>query len=64
MIKICFKRFVKNKDFTNKDINLERFRSLQSNMSSIVETTKPQYFSKIANKLSGPSISSKIYWSV
>ena len=33
-------------------------------MSSLIETSKQEYFSKIAEKLSDPSISSKIYWSI
>ena len=35
-----YKRFVKNKDFTNSSRDLERFRSLQSNLSSLIETKK------------------------
>ena len=55
---------MKNRDFTNNDINLERFRSLQNNLANTIETTKQQYFAKIAKKLSDPNISSKTYWSI
>ena len=33
-------------------------------MSNLIETSKQKYFSKIAKKLSDPSISSKTYWSI
>ena len=41
---------MKNKDFTNNDSNLERFRSLQNNLTNTTETTKQQYFARIAKK--------------
>ena len=47
-----------------KEFHWERFYLLQSNLESLIETTKQQYCSKNANKLSDHSISSKIYWSV
>ena len=31
-------------------------------MSSLIETSKQEYFSRIAKKLSDPSVSSKTYW--
>ena len=37
---LFYQRFVKNKDFTNNDSNLERFRSLQNNFISTTETAK------------------------
>ena len=43
---------------------LENFSSLQENLSSLIETSKQEYFSKIAEKLSDPNISSKTYWSI
>ena len=61
---LFYQHFVKNTDFTKNDINLERFCSLQNNLTNTVETTKQQYFAKIAKKLSDPNISSKTYWSV
>ena len=61
---LFYQRFVKNADFTNDEINLERFRSLQNNLNNAIETTKQQYFAKIAKKLSDPNISSKTYWSI
>ena len=56
-------RFVKNTDFTNNDSNLERFRSLQNNLTNTTETIKRQYFAKVGKKLSDTNISSKTYWS-
>ena len=61
---LFYQRFVKNTDFTNNDSNLERFRSLQNNLTITIETAKQQYFAKIAKKLSDPNISSKTYWSI
>ena len=61
---LFYQHFVKNTDFTNNDINLERLRSLQNNLTNTIETTKQQYFAKIAKKLSDPTISSKTYWSI
>ena len=43
--------FVKNTDFTNNHSNLERFHSLQNNLTNTIETTKQQCFAKIAKKL-------------
>ena len=37
---LFYQRFVKNKDFTNNDSNLERFHSLQNNFFNTIETTK------------------------
>ena len=50
------------KDFVNNSSNLERLSFLQRNLSSLIETSKQEYFSKIAKKLCDPSISSKTYW--
>ena len=61
---LLYQSFVKNTDFTNNDINLERFRSLQNNLSNTIETTKQQYFVNIAKKLSDNNMSSKTYWSI
>ena len=47
-----------------KEFHWERFYLLQSNLEILIETTKQQYCSKIANKLSDLSISSRIYWSI
>ena len=44
------------KGFVNNSSNLEK--------SSLIETSKQEYFSKNAKKLSDPSISSKTYWSI
>ena len=44
--------------------NLETFSSLQNKLSSLIKTSKQEYFSKIAKKLSDASISSKTYWSI
>ena len=57
-------RFLKYKDFTNHESNLEWFRSFQNNLTNTIETTKQQYFAKMSEKLSDPNISSKIYWSI
>ena len=56
-----YKCFVENKGFTSKGSSLERerFHSAQNNLIIITETTKQQYFSKIANKISDPHTSSK-----
>ena len=62
--KLAFKRFVNKKAFVNNRSNLERFSSLQNKLSNLIETSKQKYFSKIAKKLSDPSISSKTYWSI
>ena len=48
----------------NNNSNLERFSSLQRNLSSLIEISKQEYFSKIAKKLSDPNASSKTYWSI
>ena len=61
---LLYQSFVKNTDFTNNDINLERFRSLQNNLSNTIEATKQQYFVNIAKKLCDNNISSKTYWSI
>ena len=50
------------KDFVNNSSNLERLSFLQRNLSSLIETSKQEYNSKIAKKLCDPSISSKTYW--
>ena len=57
-------RFLKYKDFTNHESNLEWFRSFQNNLTNTIETTKQQYFAKMSEKLSDPNITSKIYWSI
>ena len=44
---LFYQRFVKNTDFTNNDSNLERFCSLQNNLTITIKTAK-QYFTKIA----------------
>ena len=59
-----YQRLVKNIDFTNNDSNLERFCSLQNNLTITIEIAKQQYFANIAKKLSDPNISSKTYWSI
>ena len=74
MIRLCkkairdknlfYQRFVKNTYFTNNDSNLERFCSLQNNLTITIETAKQQYFAKIAKQLSDPNISSKTYLSI
>ena len=61
---LAFKRFVKNKGSVNNSSNLERFRSLQKNLSSLTETSKHGCFSKIAKKLPDPNTSSQTYWSI
>ena len=61
---LFYQRFVKNKDFTINDSNLERLRLLHYNLTSTAETTKQQYFAKIAKKLCNPNISSKTYRSI
>ena len=38
--------------------------SLQNMLSSLIKTSKREYFSKITKKLSDSSISSKTYWSI
>ena len=48
------------KGFINNSSKLERFGSLQNKLSSLIETSKPEYLSKIAKKLYH-SISSKTY---
>ena len=49
------------KAFVNNSSKLERFGSLQNKLSSLIETSKPEYLSKITKNLS-LSISSKTYW--
>ena len=63
--KKIYKHFVKNKDFTNNDSNLERLHlhSLQNNLNNIIETTKQKYFAKIVNKLSEKSSLNSPYFS-
>ena len=61
---LFYQRFVKNKDFTNNDCNLERLHSLQNNLTNTIETTKQQYFAKIAKKISDPIFRSNTYWSI
>ena len=55
---------MKNKGSVNNNSYLEKFSSLQKNLSSLIETSKQEYFSKIARKLSDPNTSSKTYWSI
>ena len=61
---LFYQRLVKNTDFTNNHKNLERFSSLQNNLTNTIETTKQQCFAKIAKKPFVPNISSKTYWSI
>ena len=61
---LTFKRSVNKKGFVNNSRNLERFSSLQNELGSLIETSKREYFSKIAKTLSDPSISSKTYKSI
>ena len=37
---LFYQRFVKNKDFTNNDINFKKLRSLQNNLANTIETAK------------------------
>ena len=55
---------MKNKGSVNNNSYLEKFSSLQKNLSSLIETSKQEYFSKIAKKLSDPNTSAKTYWSI
>ena len=61
---LAFKHFVKNKDNVKNNSYLEKFSSLQKNLSCLIETSKQEYFSKIVKKLSDPNTSSKTYWSI
>ena len=61
---LAFKRFVMNKGFVNNNNYLEKFSSLQKNLSGLIETSKQECASKIATKLSDPNTSSKTYWSI
>ena len=45
---LFYQRFVKNANFTNNDSNLERFCSLQNNLTITTKTAKQQYFAKNA----------------
>ena len=60
---LFYQCFVKNTDFTNNDSNLERFHSLENNLTNTSETTK-QYLIKNAKKQSDPNVSSKTCWSI
>ena len=55
---------MKNKDFTNNDVKLERLSSLQNNLNYTTETVKQQCLAKIAKKLSELDINTKTYWSI
>ena len=55
---------MKNTDFTNKASNLERFCSLQNNLTITIETAKQQTFAKKSKTLFDPNISSETYWSI
>ena len=55
---------MKNKGSVNNNSYLEKFSSLLKNLSSLIVTSKQEYFSKIAKKLSDPNTSSKTYWSI
>ena len=61
---LFYQRFVKNTDFTNNGSNLERFRSLQNNLTITIKIAKQQHFAKIYKKLSNLTISSKTYCSI
>ena len=50
------------KGFLNNSNNLQKFRTLQNKLSCLIETSNQEHFSKIAKKLSDPSISSKTHW--
>ena len=41
---LFYQRFVKNRDFTNSDSNLERFCSLQNDLTITIETVKVCFF--------------------
>ena len=56
---LAFKHFAKNKGSVNNNSNLETSSSLQKNLSSLIETSKQEYFSKIAKKLFDPNTRSK-----
>ena len=43
---LAFKRFLNKKGFVNKSSNLERFSSFQNKLSSLIQTSKQEYFSK------------------
>ena len=49
---LIFKRFVNKKGLINNSSNLERFSSFQNKLSSLIPTSKQEYFSKIAKRLS------------
>ena len=55
---------MKNKGSVNNNSNLEKFSSLQKNLRSLIETSKQEYFSKIAEKFSDLNTSSRTYWSI
>ena len=42
---------MKNEGSINKNSYLEKFRFLKNNLSIFIETSKQEYFSKIAKKL-------------
>ena len=44
---LFYQRLVKNTDFTNDDKNLERFSSLQNNLTNTIETTKQNISQKL-----------------
>ena len=56
---MAFKCFLNKKGFVNNSSNLEMFSPLQNKLNQLTETSKQKYFSKIAKKLSDPSVSSK-----
>lgn len=58
---LFYQCFVKNKDFTNNDSDLEKLLSLQNNSTNTTGTTKQEYFAKTAKSLSSPNTSSKTY---
>ena len=47
---LAFKRFVNKKGFVNNSSKLERFSSVLNKLSSLIETSKQEYFLKIAKK--------------
>ena len=56
----AFKCFMKKKHLVNNSSSLERFSSLQNRLSSLIRTSKGEYFSKIAKTVFDPTISSEI----
>ena len=57
----AYKSYRQNK---NNIFFVHQFELLQSKLNSLIEKSKPNYYTRLSKKLSGPMTSPKSYWSI